>query len=200
MIDVTGAYLHANLDVEIFMSFVFKVTAFLVKIDPPVAQYKTKNSGLIVRLLKALYGCRQSGKLWYLRFTVFLKRIGFLGNPAQTCVWNFMKNGKQITLGFHVDDNLITSELKENIDWFIKEIQTEFKDVKVQDGPVKSFLGILVDTSKKNFIALCMNQLIKDCLTDIYKNASASSPATNSLFEIASASPLLSKKESATFH
>ena len=45
-----------------------------------------------------------------------------------------------------------------------------------------------------------MNQLIKDCLTDIDKNASASSPATKSLFEIASASPLLSKKESDTFH
>ena len=200
VIDVTGAYLHADMDEEVIMSFDPKVTSVLEKLDSSVSKFKRKDGSLFVRLLKALYGCRQSGKLWYLRFTTFLKRIGFVENPAQPCVWNLMRNGKQITVGFHVDDNLITSELKENIDWFIKEIQLEFKDVKVQDVPVKTFLGMLVDTTKTEIITLCMSQLTKECLADIPQDAYASSPATKSLFDINCTSQLLGKKEQERFH
>ena len=32
-----------------------------------------------------------------------------------------MRNDKQIALEFHVDDNLITRESKENLDWFLQE-------------------------------------------------------------------------------
>ena len=132
VIDVTVAYLHAAMDQEIFMIIDAKVAPILEKLDPKFSQFKRKNGSLMVRLLKALYGCRQSGKLWYDRFTAFLQEMKFVANKAKRCVWNLMRNNAQITVGFHVDDNLVTSESQENLDWFLAAMKKEFKDVKAQ--------------------------------------------------------------------
>ena len=88
----------------------------------------------MVRLLKALYGCHQSGKLWYARFTAFLQEMNFVANKAKRCVWNLMRNNAQITVGFHVDDNLVTSESQENLGWFLAAMKKEFKGVRVHAG------------------------------------------------------------------
>ena len=55
VIDVTGAYLHAAVDQEIFMTIDPKVVSVLQKIDPNVLKFKRRNGSLMVRLLKALY-------------------------------------------------------------------------------------------------------------------------------------------------
>ena len=60
----------------------------------------------------------QSGELLYERFTAFLKRLGRCPNPARKCVWNLLRNEKQITLGFHVDENLVTSKNTADLDFF----------------------------------------------------------------------------------
>ena len=69
----------------------------------------------------------------------------FVANPAKRCASNAMKNNSQITMGFHVDDNLVTSESLENLDWFLQEMKKEFIDVKAQSGPVITLLGMLVE-------------------------------------------------------
>ena len=35
------------------------------KLDSTSAQFRQKNGELLVRLEKALYGCKESGRLWY---------------------------------------------------------------------------------------------------------------------------------------
>ena len=200
VIDVTGAYLHAKMDQEIYMLIKPNIASILAKLSPAVNSFRCKDGGLIVRLLKALYGCRQSGKLWYERFTEFLKRLGFCENPAQKCVWNLLRNEKQITLGFHVDDNLVTSENAENLDWFLAEMKKEFLDIKIQEGAVKQFLGMLVDSTRKEKITLCMNQLTKECLEGISFNEKAATPALDDIFEKHTKIPLLTGADHKEFH
>eukprot|EP01041_Mallomonas_annulata_P039061 gene39061-62684_t len=40
----------------------------LCELDPEYRDYLTKGGTIYVRLLKALYGCVQSAKLWFDRF------------------------------------------------------------------------------------------------------------------------------------
>ena len=46
---------------------------------------------------------------------MLLQEINFAANKAKRCVWNLMRNNAQITVGFHVDGNLVTSESQENL-------------------------------------------------------------------------------------
>ena len=148
VIDVTGAYLHAAMDQEICMIMNSKVVSILENLDSQVSNFKRRNGTLKVRLLKALYGCRQSTKLWYEHFIKFLNEMGFTENSAKRCAWILMRNNSQITVVFHVDDNLVTSEFQENLDWFLTAMKKEFKDVKAQSGPVYTLLGMSLDKNK----------------------------------------------------
>jgi hypothetical protein len=47
-----------------------------------------KDGKLTVKLNKTLYGCVQSGKLWYDHFTGMMKQMGFAPNPIDPCVFN----------------------------------------------------------------------------------------------------------------
>jgi hypothetical protein len=86
--------------------------------------FQKDNSGRVtVKLEKALYGCVQSARLWYNHFSSFLKRIGFTPNPYDQCVFNCVRNGKQLTLAMHVDDGLATCEDLKQLQWLDDEIR-----------------------------------------------------------------------------
>ncbi|NDF27739.1 MAG: hypothetical protein EB153_09375 [Nitrosopumilaceae archaeon] len=77
-LDIGAAYLNANIMKETFM-YVDKETAeILIEMDPSYADYREPDGRILVQLNKALYGCPESGKLWYDCVTTFLKKIGFI--------------------------------------------------------------------------------------------------------------------------
>ena len=100
-----------------------------------------------MRLKKGSYGCRQSGRLWIQSFTDFLTRLGFKQNQVQPCVWNLAIEAAMFTIGFLVDDILHTCNFEEHMQWFVDEINTEFKDNKDQKGSVLGALAYLNGTS-----------------------------------------------------
>ena len=53
------------------------VTEILNKIAPTCIPFIKQNGTLTVQLLRALYGCKQSGKLWKDRLSQFLVSLGF---------------------------------------------------------------------------------------------------------------------------
>ena len=61
-----------------------------------------------MQLIKAMYGCVQSALLWYKLFSTALVGMGFELNPYNLCVANAIINEKQCTIGWYVDDNIIT--------------------------------------------------------------------------------------------
>ena len=99
-----------------------------------------------------------------------------------------------------MDDNLVTSENAENLDWFLAEMKKEFLDIKIQEGAVKQFLGMLVDSTRKEKITLCMNQLTKECLEGISFNEKAATPALDDIFEKHTKIPLLTGADHKEFH
>ncbi len=60
--------------------------------------------------------------------------MGFDPNPYDLCVFNKMVEGYQVTIAFHVDDLLITSVCEISIKKIIKELESEFEGVTVNNG------------------------------------------------------------------
>ena len=60
-----------------------------------------------MQILNALYGMIESALLWYSLYIEVLLKNGFELNPVDKCVANKIIDGKQCTIGFYVDDNII---------------------------------------------------------------------------------------------
>ena len=75
----------------------------------------------------------------------------------------------------------------------------QYKDVKVTHGKVHSYLGMTLDFSKTQKVAITMEGYVKDILKQYDICKAASTPALDHLFEIRESEPL-SKAKADEFH
>jgi hypothetical protein len=64
------------------------------------------------RLKKSIYGLKQASRQWYLKFDEVIKKIGFLKNQVDNCVYIKIKRSIFIILVLYVDDILLASNDK----------------------------------------------------------------------------------------
>jgi hypothetical protein len=64
------------------------------------------------RLKKSIYGLKQVSRQWYLKFDEIIKKIGFLKNQVDNCVYIKIKRSIFIILVLYVDDILLASNDK----------------------------------------------------------------------------------------
>jgi hypothetical protein len=116
-IDIGGAYLNADISKhEILMELDPVIAGFITQLDPNYRTYVRPNGTVVVKLLKALYGCVQSGKLWYDLLSSEFIKAGFTPNSIDPCVLNKTIDGVQVTVCIYVDDILTTSASQPLID------------------------------------------------------------------------------------
>ena len=99
--DVSGAYLHADMDDYTLLKLEGEAVDIMCKVNKDYEQFVCFEKGrkvLYLRLLKALYGCVKSALLWYELFSTTLKDMGFELNPYDECVANKTIDGKQCTI------------------------------------------------------------------------------------------------------
>jgi hypothetical protein len=122
-VDISGAFMQADMDDLVHMRLEGKMAELLVKLDPKLYRKYVQTEGkkgkkvLYVELKKALYGTLKAALL----FCAPLKKWGFKINPYDWwCVANKMIDGKQCTIVWHVDDlkishvrpNMVTSVIE----------------------------------------------------------------------------------------
>jgi hypothetical protein len=195
--DIAGAYLLADIDEDVFVRIGKNVAPSLIEVDPSAKEFLQQDGTIIVRLNKALYGCVQSGLLWYRKLKEFLLELGFKPNPKDDCVFNLDKEGNQITVAFHVDDLIMTSIKQEDIDWLKKMLTEEFQEISEQSGKEISFLGMTIESDEAG-LQLMMKPIVTSIIGD--ETGVATSPATETIFEVDDSSPLLPDSEKKTFH
>ena len=99
LMDVVTAYLYGSLDFDIFMKI-------LKGYKMPEA-YTPRNL-FSIKLQRSLYWLKQSGRMWYKRFSKYLMKEGYKNDPICPCV--FIKKSKTgfAIIAVYVDDmNLI---------------------------------------------------------------------------------------------
>lgn len=172
-----------------------------VLIDPTYREYLEPNGGVVVKLHKALYGCVESGKLWYDKLSSILLEAGFTRNPYEKCVFNMDVRGDQLTVAVYVDDLLVTCKSEAALDEFCTTtLPSRLNEVKVKSGRVHSFLGMTLDFSTAGEVALTMSNYICDMLDEFDVIGEAATPALDHLFDVRADSPLLPADKKKSFH
>src|SRR6266481_6593836 len=89
MMDVKGAYLNSILNEEIYM-----------------AQPNHFNDGLghVLKLVQAIYGLKQVGRMWHQKLCHVLENIRFSRSTADECVYIKKAHGLTLIITIYVDD------------------------------------------------------------------------------------------------
>ncbi len=198
-IDITGAYLNALMTSDVFVQLNSYISAILIKIDPSYRRFLTRNNSIIVKLDKALYGCIQSGKLWFLDISNFLKSIGFTQTTADECVFFKSTAEKSIYILLYVDDFLIATKDTTLLDELISSLQNKYNEITVHTGTVHQYLGMQLDSSNQGKVRISMIEYIRKILQENHITQSKRTPYDNNLF-VEEDLPLLPPEKQSTIH
>ncbi|KAJ0850581.1 putative RNA-directed DNA polymerase [Helianthus annuus] len=165
--DVKTAFLHGDLDKEIYME------------QPEGFRVKGKED-YVCKLQKSLYGLKQAPRQWYKKFESVMGKQGYRKTISDHCVF-FQRFGDDdfIILLLYVDDMLIVGKNAERIVQLKKELSKSFsmKDL----GPAKQILGIRItrDRASKK-LHMSQEQYIEKVLSrfNMAKAKAVSSPLT----------------------
>ena len=96
-IDVKNAFLHEELDREIYM-------------NQPKGFEDATTPNYVCKLRKALYGLKQAPRAWYGKIAEFLTRSGYSVAHADSSLFTKERKGKLAIVLVYVDDLIITRD------------------------------------------------------------------------------------------
>lgn len=199
-VDIEGAFLECDMKgAPVYMIIDGVMANALCEIEPSYREYRDGNGRVLVVLLKALYGCVQSARLFYDKLRLVLEDIGFVVNPDDDCVFNTIVDGKQCTVSFHVDDLLLSHVSDGSIEKVVVAINGRFRGIKRQLGPTFQHLGVNVKRKENGDICLDMARYTKTCVEEFGVCKGAKSPSADDLFALCD-SVLLSPTRRKEFH
>jgi len=209
-VDIPGAFMHCDIDEEIFVKLEGAMAQMLVKVDPEkYGPYLTKENGkwvLYVRLLKALYGTLQAALLFWEDLSDYLvNELGFEANPYDLCVVNKTINGKQCTAIWHVDDIKISHVEQEALDNIADELGHRYgkeTPLTVHRGTVHDYLGMTVDYSEDGKVKFIMRDYVEGLLDEAPADmdGTAITPASNNLLAVNGKADKLDDERAEVFH
>jgi transposase InsO family protein len=110
--DVKTAYLHGDIEEELYMA-------------QPLGFEDPQHVGEVCRLRKALYGLRQSARLWNRKFTQFLHSNGLVATQADGCVY-LSRTSPRLIITLFVDDGMACSVEAANIQHILSFMSDAF--------------------------------------------------------------------------
>ena len=197
--DVPGAYLNAEMLIDLLMDVEPLLAAILVHLRPSFASHINDDGSLTVKVKKAMYGHPHSAKRWFETLAKVLKDNGFKQNTVEECVFNKEIKGVQCTICVYVDDLMMTCINDEVLDEVEAMLAKNFEGTKASKGDKHSYLGMLFDFGVKGEVKITMEHYIRELLEKHEVKGTVSTPAKPNLFEIVD-SPLLDPERKAIFH
>ena len=161
--DVPGAFMHADIDEVVHLRLDGEIADLLLKVDPSYSKYAIKEGGktvIFTELSKALYRTLQAALLFWKNLSEFLiNELGFIVNPYDWCVVNKTINGKQCTVGWHIDNLKIShydSRVMDDILHALNERYGKESPLVITRGWVHEYLGMKMDFSIPGQVVLSM--------------------------------------------
>jgi hypothetical protein len=118
VVDIETAFLHGDLDEEIYM-------------EVPKGLKIEHNNKLVLK--KTIYGLVQSARKFYEKLIHVLNVIGFYGSKSEPCLWTMLdeKVNHMIIIGIYVDDCLTIGK-NESIDCLIDGLKKHEFNLKIE--------------------------------------------------------------------
>ncbi|GBM07228.1 Retrovirus-related Pol polyprotein from transposon TNT 1-94, partial [Araneus ventricosus] len=103
------------------------------------------NSGRVGKLLKSLYGLKQTSRQWFNRLTDFIIHLNFQQLNCEACIFVRRSKQSEIFIVLHVNDLLIAGSDHSEVGVTIQLIRNEFEMSKAEVA--NEFLGISFEYS-----------------------------------------------------
>ncbi|CAL5324316.1 unnamed protein product [Camellia sinensis] len=146
--DVKNAFLHGELDREIYM-------------NQPMGFQSQGHPEYVCKLQKALYRLKQAPRAWYGKIAEFLTQSEYSVTLADSSLFVKANGGKLAIVLVYVDDLIITGDDVEEICRTKENLSVRFQMKEL--GQLKHFLGLEVDRTQEG-IFLCQQKYAKDLL------------------------------------
>jgi hypothetical protein len=198
--DIGTAYPNAWMKKRVIMRVNKEVTNLLVRIYPNLSVYLNDKGEISVVLVRALYGCIESGKLWNETLSAKLEALQFKRNHYDDCVFNRTIDGIQCTIVVYVDDLFISCVEADVINAVLEELRKEFNTVTAHQGHLHSYLGMILDFTEEKALRVRMDGFVEDMLKRFEVTGRANTPASENLFKISEFSPDLGTELAGKFH
>ncbi|OWB75636.1 catalytic activity protein [[Candida] boidinii] len=148
--DIKTAYLNASIDTEIYLA--------APQGTPPVDV--PKGSKVIYRLQRALYGLKQSGRLWHDTISLHLRSLNFTTQPS---VFPSVFYRSDATIGLFVDDIIVTAKSLTTLQKISKHLSDvyELKELLPDETGYQRFFGMnlfVQRNSKDQVETISLNQ------------------------------------------
>jgi len=152
--DVKTAFLNGDLDEDIYMK------------QPPGFEDQ-EYPDWVWKLLKAIYGLKQSGRQWNKTLDEFLRKEGFsfVRSEADYSLYVLRKDDKVIWLLVYVDDMLLASNCRKFLDIFKGALSKRFemKDL----GEARHFLGMHIKRDRaKRLLTIDQTSFLEQILSE----------------------------------
>ena len=158
--DVHNAFLHGDLDEEVFMK--------------PVPGFTPPKPVMVCCLQKSLYGLRQAPRYWFAKLVASLLSYGFSQSYSDYSSFTFCKDQVHLSMLIYVDDLIISGKDSSGLHDFTAYLGQVFhmKDL----GPSQYFLAIEVACSPDGLF-LCQRKYALEKLVYLVQACSLSSRA-----------------------
>ena len=160
--DITNAYLNAHLpktekmdSVDILMKLEKSLVDLMAKIDPSINAFRQRDGGVVVRLLKALFGLQESAKLWRDEISGTLMDMGFKPNEAGDRSLFFRWDGDKLSLALLYVDDVLFAAPDALLDKWRKGLADKYQMGTSLRNPAEfTYVGVQVryDAKDKSFL------------------------------------------------
>lgn len=209
-VDIPGAFMQTELSGEkVIIKFEGRMAEMLAMIDPklyrPHVMLEKGKPVLYAELCKVLYGMLQAALKFWLQVSQDLVSLGYEINPYDWCVANKMINGKQHTVGWHVDDFLLTHVDPSVNDCLIKWFNQKYgglSPLSVHRGHTHDYLGMVLNFERKGCVVVTMKDYIARLIDEapVEWAGTATTPAGKQLFDINEHATKLEEGRARLFH
>jgi Reverse transcriptase (RNA-dependent DNA polymerase) len=151
--DVRNAFLQGTLEEEVYM-------------DLPPGHDRERDSNLACKLIKSIYGLKQSPRAWYEKLSSFLISCNFKISNSDHSLFININNSHITIILVYVDDIIVTGNNENNIELIKGKLKNKF-DIK-DLGFLKYFLGIEIAHSHGNLF-LSQRKYVLDLLKETGK-------------------------------
>ena len=155
--DIKTAYLNSTIDEVIFMDLPVGFEEYFHRRFPECR-------GKVCRILKGLYGLKQSARGWNKTFSDFLKEYALIQSAADPCVFSSV-NTPRLILALWVDDGLVMCSDQTLLQKLISHLQTKF-EITVGDADV--YVGLHITRDFSNHRLFIDQQRFTETLLDKY--------------------------------
>jgi hypothetical protein len=154
-LDVKTAFLNAKMDkpVEMFPPSNLAELLNMLLLDPTITsddrqeirrQLAALDNDGILLLLKALYGTKEAGRLWYMDIDAFLKTEGFKPNAADRCFYILVINDHEyVLLLLYVDDIILAATSRALVRKYVEIIGRKYRISA--SGKLVQYLNIKIE-------------------------------------------------------